>query len=256
VDRDRLQLLLQQVSSGETSVESALTDLSRLPSADLDIASIDTHRQLRRGFCESILAEFKTPEDTARIAEKMAEHHSRFLITRACPETFAKVSKVCSNARYLERSRLIQVGTPPEISAKTNFALVACAGTSDLAVAEEALETARFLGQRTEMITDVGVAGLHRLLKHQDRLRQAAVIVVVAGMEGALASVVSGLVACPVVAVPTSIGYGAYFGGVSALLSMINSCSPGVCVVNIDNGFGAGYLAAQICQGQRSATET
>ncbi len=248
MDRDRLQELLRQVSTGEASVDAALEHLSKLPSADLDIASIDTHRQLRRGFCESILAEFKTPEDTARIAAKMAEHHTRFLITRACPDTFARVAMVCPESRYLHRSRLIQVGSPPDNSSQAGFALVACAGTSDLPVAEEALETARFLGQRTEMITDVGVAGLHRLLKHQDLLREATVIVVVAGMEGALASVVSGLVACPVVAVPTSVGYGAHFQGISALLSMINSCSPGVSVVNIDNGFGAGYLAAQIGQ--------
>ncbi|CAN0495068.1 unnamed protein product, partial [Phaeothamnion confervicola] len=192
------------------------------PHAHIGIPKLDTHRALRRGFCESVLAEYKTPAETALIAERMAQHHSRFLITRATPETFAAVQAVCLHARYHERARLITVGDPPEPG--PGLVTIVAAGTSDLGIAEEASLTATWMGQPVELIVDVGVAGIHRLLAQLDNLNRARVIVVVAGMEGALASVVGGLVRCPVIAVPTSVGYGASFQGLAPLLGMLNSC--------------------------------
>lgn len=265
MDKESLRQILLDIRQGNSSVDQALEQLSDWPSADLECASLDTHRAVRRDFCETILAQFKTPQQTAQIAKAMSSHHQRFLITRACPETFEAVAASCPNARYRATSRLIEVvgdgsrhrSVNPQPSASPfqpqfeNYAVVACAGTSDLPVAEEALYTARFLGCECHLVTDIGVAGLHRVLKHRQLLTGASLVVAVAGMEGALASVLGGLVRCPLVAVPTSVGYGASFQGVSALLCMLNSCSPGVSVVNIDNGFGAGYIAAQICRGRR-----
>ena len=238
--------LLRQVQSGDVTAEQAAQKLAELPYADIGIAKIDTHRALRRGFCEAVLAEFKTPAETALIAERMAQHHARFLITRASAETFNAVQAVCRIARYHDRARLITIGDAPEPG--PGLVTIVAAGTSDLGIAEEASLTATWMGQPVELIVDVGVAGIHRLLAQQENLNRARVIVVVAGMEGALASVVGGLVRCPVIAVPTSVGYGASFHGLAPLLGMLNCCSPGVSVVNIDNGVGAAVAAVKIAR--------
>ena len=244
MDREEIMLLLRNVEAGQLSAEEAAYQLSELPYSDLGIAKLDTHRALRTGFCEYILAEFKTPGETASIAQRLASHHARFIITRADQAAFDAVKAVCSEARYHERARVITVGTPPPVG--SGLVAIVAAGTSDLGVAEEAALTAQWMGQPVEMLVDVGVAGLHRLLAQQECLRRAQAIVVVAGMDGALASVVGGLVTVPVIAVPTSVGYGAHFQGLATLLAMLNSCAPGVAVVNIDNGYGAGYMAAVI----------
>ena len=238
--------LLEKVKAGQTTIEEALESVSRLPFTDLGFAKVDHHRVLRKGFPEVILGDGKSSEQVAGLAEELARDGGPLLITRVDAAVYevvrARVPGVIYNAvariAYLQRST---AAPKPGVA-------VACAGTSDIAVAEEAAVTAEVMGNQVERTYDVGVAGLHRLLKSLPDLRQARVVVVVAGMEGALPSVVGGLVAVPVIAVPTSIGYGASFGGLSALLAMLNSCAPGVSVVNIDNGFGAGYLAALINQ--------
>ena len=219
--------------------------LKTLPFEDVGIAKIDHHRALRLGLPEVIYAAGKSPPDTAEIFSRMAAHGGNVLATRATPEHAAAVRARVPNSTYRERARTISLMQDTTERGKGVIAVL-CAGTSDLAVAEEAAETASVMGNRVEIVADVGVAGLHRLLAHQDLLASARVFIVCAGMEGALPSVVAGLVAAPVIAVPTSVGYGASFQGVTALLAMMNSCAPNVSVVNIDNGFGAGCLAALI----------
>lgn len=225
-------------------LDTALHRLKKLPFEDLGYAKVDHHRCVRNGVPEVIYCEGKTVEQVCGIVERMALHHGNILATRAAPEVFAAVQQVVSDSRYYEMARIIVV--KPRPTPERGHIAVVCAGTSDLPVAEEAAITAEVLGNRVSRLYDVGVAGIHRLLGACDQLMQANVAVVVAGMEGALASVVGGLVDCPVIGVPTSVGYGASFGGLSALLCMLNSCASGVSVVNIDNGFGAGYQANMI----------
>jgi NCAIR mutase (PurE)-related protein len=247
-DEAKLRHLLQQVRSGDLSVTEALDWLRDLPYEDLGYARVDHHRALRRGVPETVFCEGKTPQQVAGIVERLAARHERVLATRATPEAFEAVQALVASANYHPLGRVIVVGEMPPVVQDAPYVLVVTAGTSDLPVAEEAALTARACGSRVERLTDVGVSGLHRLLDARPVLLKANVVVVVAGMEGALPSVVGGLVACPVIAVPTSVGYGASFGGLAALLAMLNSCAPGVVVVNIDNGYGAGYSAHVINQ--------
>ena len=226
------------------SIEAAVADLRLLPYEDVGFAKIDHHRALRDALPEVVLAEGKTPAQTAEIAEKIAERAGRLLITRADAACAEAVLAALPNATYHETARAITLEDEPR--RKDPGVTILCGGTADLPVAEEAAVTAELMGHEVERIHDVGVAGLHRLLDHLPALQKARVLVVVAGMEGALPSVVAGLVAVPVIAVPTSVGYGASFGGIAALLAMLNACAAGVSVVNIDNGFGAGYQAAVI----------
>jgi hypothetical protein len=242
---ERLKTLLQQLAEGKTSVESVLEALKGLPYEDLGFVKIDHHRELRRGFPEVVLCEGKTSAQVAEIVKRMVAAGNNVLATRASAETYEAVKAREPRAEYHADARVITVVINP-VKVRRNKVAVICAGTSDIPVAAEAAVTLRVMGNPVEEIHDVGVAGIHRLLDCAEKLREASVIVVVAGMEGALASVVAGLVDKPVIAVPTSVGYGASFGGVAPLLTMLNSCVPGVGVVNIDNGFGAGYLASII----------
>ena len=237
--------LLNSVKEGSLTPEQALLRLRLEPFEDLGYAKVDHHRGLRQGAAEVIYGAGKTPEQIAGIVAAMLQHEERnILITRMSAKAAPVVSEHC-DLEYHPIPRVGLVRRVEEVTASGSIAVVS-GGTSDLAVCEEAALTAEALGNRVERIYDVGVAGLHRLLAHLDRLMEAKVIIAVAGMEGALASVVGGLADCPVIAVPTSVGYGASFHGLSALLSMLNSCASGVSVVNIDNGFGAGYLASMI----------
>lgn len=243
-----LREMLDRVAGGKISPDEAVEKLRLLPFEDLGFAKVDHHRALRTGFPEVIYCESKTPEQVALIAERLRQFAPCVLATRASRECFAAVGQRCPDASYNEQARVITLGAaapPPEGCPSV---LVITAGTSDIAVAEEAALVAEAASVPVKRLFDVGVAGIHRLLGHQELLREAGVLIVVAGMEGALASVVGGLVSKPVIAVPTSVGYGASFGGVAALLAMLNSCASGMAVVNIDNGFGAGYLAAMICK--------
>jgi len=241
-----LQTLLDEVRTGKTGTDVAarrvLDAMRAAPFDDLGFARVDTHRQLRQGFPEVVLGLGKTAPQIAAIAASIAGRGHSLLVTRATPEAYAAVRATVPDAAYHEAARAV-VASRGEIAAGVGTVLVMCAGTSDLPVAEEAAVTAEVMGNTVERLYDVGVAGLHRLLSEHERLRAARVLIVVAGMEGALPSVVAGLVEAPVIAVPTSVGYGASFGGVAALLGMLNSCANGVAVVNIDNGFGAGYAA-------------
>ncbi len=234
------------VKSGDIAVAEAMDRLKFMPYEDIGFARLDHHRLLRRGFAEVILCRGKTPDQVAGIVRRMA-FVGTTLATKAGPEVFEAVRQVAPGARYYPVPGLIVVGEPAPAAAG-GYVLVVTAGTGDIPVAEEAAVTAETIGSRVDRAYDVGVAGLHRLLDCKDQLMGASVVVAVAGMEGALASVVSGLVDVPVIAVPTSVGYGASFQGLAALLGMLNSCSPGVAVVNIDNGFGAGYMASLIHQ--------
>jgi NCAIR mutase (PurE)-related protein len=241
---ERLRTLLEQVKDGNIAVDDALQSLRTLPFEDLGFSKIDHHRQLRTGFPEVIFCEGKTVSHVKQISERILAAGHPLLATRATPDMYEAVKEIESAARYNDLGRTITVAQ----SEDTGVAgiLVISAGTSDLPVAEEAAETAQMMGNQPERLYDVGVAGLHRLISNHEKLLTARVIIVIAGMEGALPSVVGGLVDCPVIAVPTSIGYGASFGGLAALLGMLNSCASGVTVVNIDNGFGAGYSASLI----------
>lgn len=244
MNQHRLTHLLEQVQSGTLSVSRAMTQLRTLPYEDLGFASVDHHRSLRQGFPEVILCEGKTPAQITGIAKKLLKNQGPFLATRVTPAVARHLKKLSKKAVYHEAARIVAV-VPPK--AKTHgLILVVTAGTSDIPVAEEARITAEVMGSRVKTLYDVGVAGIHRLLDRQSILHEAHVVVVVAGMDGVLPSVVGGLVDCPIVAVPTSQGYGANFGGLSALLTMLNACSAGIGVVNIDNGFGAGCLAHRI----------
>ena len=248
MDAAALRRLLAGVRDGSIAVADAAAALADLPYQDLDYARLDHHRPLRTGWPEVVLGAGKTTAQVSGIVAAMAGRGHPVLVTRATPEMYAAAAAAVPAAEYHELARCIVVpGGEPE-GRHDNGLLIVTGGTADLPVAEEAALTAELMGCRPERLNDVGVAGLHRLLAQRERLLQARVIVVVAGMEAALASVVSGLVPAPVIAVPTSVGYGASFGGLAALLGMLNSCAPGVGVVNIDNGFGAGYLAAQICR--------
>lgn len=239
--------LLRQVERGAVSPEAAAQRLKLMPYEDLGFAKVDHHRAVRQGAKEVIYGAGKTAEQILQIARSMlAQGVEDILVTRVPPETGAELTGRLP-ASYDPASRICVVA-PRARRPQVGNILVACAGTSDLPVAEEAAQTAEALGNRVTRLYDVGVSGLHRLLDHLEELTSARVVIAIAGMEGALASVIGGLVDCPVVAVPTSVGYGASFGGLSALLSMLNSCASGVSVVNIDNGFGAGYLASMINQ--------
>ena len=240
--------LLNKIKDGEMSPDEAMLQLKMLPYSDLGFAKIDNHRGIRQGIHEVIFGQSKTSEQIVGIVNKMLENgRKNILITRLTAESAAEIQKNV-NLEYNSVARLGIVARA-EVPTANGYVVVATGGTTDIPVAEEAAITAEVLGCRVERMYDVGVAGLHRLLSKLDILMDAKAVVAVAGMEGALASVVGGLVDCPVIAVPTSIGYGASFGGVSALLTMLNSCASGVSVVNIDNGFGAGYLASMINRG-------
>jgi NCAIR mutase (PurE)-related protein len=238
---------LGQVKAGEIGIDEAIEKLRHLPFEDLGFACVDHHRQIRRGFPEVIFCPGKTNEQIIRIFESLAARGNNVLATRAEAHVFEALAGTGKfpKARYEKAARAI-VLEQKELEPSKSVLPIVTAGTADLPVAEEARVTAEIMGQRTELICDVGVAGLHRLFGHLPKLQKADVIIVVAGMEGALASVVGGLVSCPVIAVPTSVGYGSSFGGLSALLTMLNSCSSGVTVVNIDNGFSAAVTATLV----------
>ena len=246
MDRAAVERLLRDLQEGKVSVKQAMESLRALPYEDLGFAKIDSHREIRRGIPEAVYCPGKTPEQIVAIMKRMVAARSLALATRASPEIHERIQASLDGEPvvYHEKARLVVAGkTPP---ATRGHVLVVTAGTSDIPVAEEAAVTAEVLGNRVTRLYDVGVAGIHRVLDQRELLQGAKVVVVVAGMEGALPSVVAGLVDVPVIAVPTSVGYGASFDGLAALLGMMNACSPGVAVVNIDNGFGAGYLASTI----------
>lgn len=245
---DKLRTLLEEVRGGTISPEEALKRLKLLPYADLGFAKVDLHRQLRIGFPETVFCQGKTTEQVVEIVRSLSQDGSTVLATRADEDKFAALQEAGLRASYNPQARTIVINPPPPPPEGSPFVLVATGGTGDIPVAEEAAVTAESMGHRVERLYDVGVAGLHRLLEHLPLLRKAAAIVVVAGMEGALPSVIGGLVESPVVAVPTSVGYGASFGGVAPLLTMLNSCAPGVAVVNIDNGYGGGFFAALVAR--------
>lgn len=244
MDLSSIRELLLEVKSGDLDIDSAIERLKLLPYEDLGYARVDHHRALRKGFAEVVFCQGKTTEQSVEIIKRLAEKNNRVLATRADREVFERVVEFIPIARYNELGRTISI-VKDEVD-PVGHILVISAGTADLPVAEEAIETASIMGNRVERLYDVGVAGLHRLLGSLDKINEAKVLIVVAGMEGALPSVVAGLVNKPVIAVPTSVGYGASFKGLSALLTMLNSCVPGIAVVNIDNGFGAGYFASMI----------
>jgi NCAIR mutase (PurE)-related protein len=244
LDKEVLKELLEAVSRGEVSAEQALEKLKTLPFEDVGVACIDHHRSLRRGLSEVIFGEGKEVSDILTIMERMAEKGENIMVTRLSNDKAAKIRQRFPESVYHSKARVLILTVHPVQTQGRGVILVISAGTSDIPVAEEAAITARFMGNDVDTVYDLGVAGLHRLLSYQERLAEASVIIVVAGMEGALPSVVGGLVDKPVIAVPTSIGYGASFQGIAALLGMLNSCASGVTVVNIDNGFGAGYAAS------------
>jgi len=237
--------LLEQFRAGTIPREKILRAFQAAPTANLGFAQVDTHRALRKGFPEVIFGAGKTPAQVVKIAAKLVAHEQRVLVTRVTPEHARALRKKFKLAVHHELARCVTIEKKP-LPKRAGSIAVICAGTSDLPVAEEAAVTAEIMGNRVERIADAGVAGLHRILSRMETIQKANVLVVVAGMEGALPSVVAGLVSKPVIAVPTSVGYGASFGGIAALLGMLNSCGSGVTVVNIDNGFGAGYAASQI----------
>jgi len=247
LDREKIKELLENVKAGKIEVADALRILKSLPYEDLGFAKIDTHRDLRRGFPEVILCKGKTLEQITKIIERLSSGNEFIMATKANKEVYEAIKKVKKDAVYHETAGIVLIGQREgKISKKT--ILVVSAGTADIPIVEEAAVTAEVMGNVVKRLYDVGVAGVHRLFDNKEELFNANVIIVVAGMEGALASIVGGLVDKPVVAVPTSVGYGASFDGLAALLTMLNCCAPGVVVVNIDNGFGAGYFASVINQ--------
>jgi hypothetical protein len=245
MDIDKLQQLLADVQTGQLGVEQALERLRSLPYDDIGHTRLDLHRSLRQGLPEVVFCQNKTVDQVVAILERLGQYHDRVLATRVSAEMAEAVQAWLPDARYHSTSRLLTLARTelPPPAADAPYVLVVTGGTSDLPVAEEAAQTAEFMGSRVERAYDVGVAGVHRLLDQRERLFNADVVISVAGMEGALTSVVGGLVSCPVIGVPTSVGYGAHFGGIAPLLAMLNSCATGVAVVNIDNGFGAGVYA-------------
>ena len=245
MDQDQLRALFEQVRTGALDIDGAMGRMRHMPFEDLGFAKVDHHRALRHGIPEVILAKGKTPQQVAAIAESLLANAQNVLITRADRECAAVVTGRIPGAEYLPLSGAIRFWRDRTLHGKGKIAVI-CAGTSDIPVAEEAQVTAQLMGNEVDAIHDIGVAGIHRLMSNRERLTEARVVVVCAGMEGALPSVVGGLVSCPVIAVPTSVGYGASFHGLAALLGMLNSCASNVTVVNIDNGFGAGYVASLI----------
>lgn len=245
MNADNLRLMLENVKNGQVSIEDAVLELKKLPFEDLGFAKIDHHRNIRNGYPEVIYCQGKTTTQIKAIVKKLIEKDNNIMATRADIEVYNAIMEITEDAVYYEAARIVVVNKRDIIKSEKVIAVVT-AGTSDIPVAEEAAITAETMGNKVDRIYDVGVAGIHRLLANTDALLSANVLVVVAGMEGALASVVGGIVDKPVIAVPTSIGYGANFGGLAPLLTMLNSCASGIGVVNIDNGFGAGYLASMI----------
>jgi hypothetical protein len=245
MNQEQLRSLLEQVREGAVDVEAALARVRHMPFEDLGFAKVDHHRELRHGMPEVILAKGKTPGQVVSIAKHLLAVSQNVLITRADAATVAAIEQNLPGGEHFELSGAVRFWRDKTVRGKGKIAVV-CAGTSDIPVAEEAQVTAEVMGNTVESIYDVGVAGIHRLMESRARLSEARVLVVCAGMEGALPSVVGGLVSCPVIAVPTSVGYGASFNGLAALLGMLNSCASNVTVVNIDNGFGAGYVASLI----------
>jgi len=247
MDKERLAKLLEDVRDGQLSIEQGMEKLKGFPFESLGYATVDHHRPLRQGAPEVVFGEGKTPDQVVGIVQRLAAKNDRVLITRLDRNKAQIVRETFPEAEYFELSRAMTVtrkdSRPLQERGKI---LIISAGTSDLPVAEEAFVTARFLGNNVHMLNDMGVSGVHRILSHREAMNDASVFIVVAGMEGALPSVIGGLVDRPVIAVPTSIGYGASFNGLAALLGMLNSCASNVCVVNIDNGFGAGYVASLI----------
>jgi NCAIR mutase (PurE)-related protein len=241
MDQDRLRALLAEVREGSVDVDQAIERLRHLPFEDLGFAKVDHHRAIRQGIPEVVFGGGKTPAQVASIVQSLMQRSPNVLVTRATPE----MAEACPGSEYFPASGALRIWRDRTILGKGTIAIV-CAGTSDLPVAEEAQVTAEVMGNHVAAISDVGVAGLHRLMSHREQLTAARVVVCCAGMEGALPSVVGGLVGAPVIAVPTSVGYGASFQGLAALLGMLNSCASNVTVVNIDNGFGAGYAASLI----------
>ncbi|MDI3531285.1 MAG: pyridinium-3,5-biscarboxylic acid mononucleotide synthase [Candidatus Atribacteria bacterium] len=248
MDEKKLRQLLEQLKRDEISIDEVLDSLKELPFKDLGFAKVDHHREIRKGYPEVVYGEGKTEEQVVEIVSEMLKKDSNIMVTRVSQKTYQAVKAICPQAEYHHLARAIVIRRK-EVKLSDTYIAVVTAGTSDIPVAEEAALTAEMMGNRVERIFDVGVAGIHRLLSHIKIIRGAKVVIVVAGMEGALASVVGGLVERPVIAVPTSVGYGASFKGLAALLAMLNSCASGVAVVNIDNGFGAGYLASLINKG-------
>ncbi|MBN1255830.1 MAG: nickel pincer cofactor biosynthesis protein LarB [Deltaproteobacteria bacterium] len=246
MDQKKLEELLHAIHKGKLSVEEGIHRLKNLPFEDIGEAMIDHHRSLRKGFPEVIFGEGKDAEQVITIMERMVEAQEDILITRITEEKAKAVLQHFPAAHYHQRARAITLQVSEGVLEGKEVILVVSAGTSDIPVAEEAAITATIMGNKVEAIYDVGVSGVHRLLDHRENLMEANVLIVVAGMEGALPSVVGGLVARPVIAVPTSVGYGTSFGGLTPLLAMLNSCASNVAVVNIDNGFGAGYIASLI----------
>ncbi len=244
MDTERLKETLEDVRRGRLTVDAAMDQLKALPFEDIDFAKIDHHRAIRTGFSEVIYCPGKTVSQIQAIVKRILPHHQNILATRAGKGVYEGIREITPDCEYHETARIVVI-RPRAVEKAGNIAVV-CAGTSDIPVGEEAAVTAEVLGNRVQRIYDVGVAGLHRILGVREDLFKARVAVVVAGMEGALASVVGGMVSCPIIAVPTSVGYGAAFGGLAALLTMLNSCASGVSVVNIDNGFGAGFQASLI----------
>ena len=245
MDRNNLSKLLKQVKAGRVSVENAVERLRQLPFEDLGFVKIDHHRHLRQGYPEVIFGPGKTPEQVVQIVGQMLTRKHNILITRGTKQLYTRIKKLTRKAEFHVLSGAITIQLDKTLRGQGTI-LVVSAGTADIPVAEEALVTASIMGHKAEAIYDVGVAGLHRLLEHVPALQSARAVICAAGMEGALPSVVAGLVGVPVIAVPTSIGYGSSFQGLAALLAMLNSCAPNVAVVNIDNGFGAGCLASMI----------
>jgi len=245
MDREALRIFLEKIRDGGITIEEGIAGLKDLYYTDLGCAKLDNHRELRVGYPEVIYCPGKTADQVKTVVRAMLERNSNILATKADEDVFMAVRRICPDAVYHQTARAITIRMK-EIEVPDSYIAVVTAGTSDLSVAEEAAVTAEFFGNRVEKIADVGVAGIHRLFDNMEMIRGARVIIVVAGMEGALPSIIGGLVDKPVIAVPTSVGYGASFQGLAALLTMLNSCASGVCVVNIDNGYGAGYMASMI----------
>ncbi len=245
MDTNALKKLLAEVRAGSTTVDTALAALKDLPYTDLGYAKVDHHRTLRSGHPETIFSQGKTVDQVVGIARKLLEKHANIIATRADRSIYEALKTVCDRVEYHATARIVVMNRQPVPPTRTTI-LVMCAGTADIPVAEEAAVTAEVMGNRVERLVDVGVAGIHRLLSKREQIQSASVLVVVAGMDGALPSVTAGLTDKPVIAVPTSVGYGASFGGLAALLTMLNACANGVTVVNIDNGYGAGYAASTI----------
>jgi hypothetical protein len=246
MNKKEIEKILQQFKSGQIEIEEVLGKLKHFPYDDLGFAKIDNQRHLRKGFPEVIFCQGKTLEQITKITKRIKETGGKIVATRAVPEVYQGIKKVIPEVTYFKEARIVAVEEEKKVSSK--FILVVSGGTADIPVADEAAVIAELMGNRVERLYDVGVAGLHRLLTNSKKILAANVLIVVAGMEGALPSVVGGLVDKPIIAVPTSVGYGASFKGFSALLTMLNSCAPGLAVVNIDNGFGAGYMASLINQ--------